>query len=57
MNFVFEYDSFKPTVSEKIFNIDDEMSRAYQRNESKIKNEEITHNDTLCSLQFINYSL
>ena len=41
MNFVFKYDSFKPIVSEKIFNIDDEMNRAYQRNESKVKNEEI----------------
>ena len=41
MSFAFEYESFKPTVNEKTFNIDDEMNKAYQRNESKIKNESI----------------
>lgn len=41
MSFAFEYESFKPTVNETTFNIDDEMNKAYQRNESKIKNESI----------------
>ena len=41
MSFAFEYESFRPTVNEKTFNIDDEMNKAYQRNESKIKNESI----------------
>ena len=40
-SFTFDYDSFKPAVHEQPFNIDEEMSRAYQRNESRINNESI----------------
>ena len=41
MNFTFEYDSFKPTTNETTFNVDDEMNKAYQRNETKINSERI----------------
>ena len=40
-SFTFNYESFKPVVHEQPFNIDDEMSKAYQRNESRIVNESI----------------
>ena len=52
-SFTFNYDSFKPVIheaastrclrrtDEQPFNIDDEMTKAYQRNESRIMNESI----------------
>ena len=36
MSFTFDFHLFKPINHEQPFNIDDEMSRAYQRNESRI---------------------
>lgn len=42
-SFTFVYNTFKPSVEAKTtsFNVDDEMSKAYKRNESKIINESI----------------
>ena len=40
-SFTFEYESFKPSVHEQPFNIDEEMTGTYQSNESRINNESI----------------